>query len=169
MDLSPMSSIGTDTPGAGAPHPGQMPNVQIVGQYIKDLSFENPGAPAGMTSQPQIDFGIDLQARRGSPELYEVEMKIRVTAKTEDKALFLAELAYGALVQLTNMPDEAVSQVLLIQVPFLLFPFARRIIADVVRDGGMPPLMIEPIDFMALYQSKLAEGQVNVGGMSGNA
>jgi preprotein translocase subunit SecB len=164
-----MSSIGTDIPGAGAGIPGEMPNVQIVGQYIKDLSFENPGAPAGMTSQPQIDLGIDLQARRGSAELFEVELKIRVTAKSEDKPLFLIELAYAGLVRLTNIPSDAVQQVLLIQVPFMLFPFARRIIADIVRDGGMPPLMVEPIDFMALYQSKLAEGQVNLGGVTGNA
>jgi preprotein translocase subunit SecB len=164
-----MSSTGTDIPGEGAGMPGDMPSVQIVGQYIKDLSFENPGAPAGLTSQPQIDFGIDLQARRGSTELYEVELKIRVTAKAEDKPLFLIELAYAGLVRLAGIPQDAVQQVLLIQVPFMLFPFARRIIADIVRDGGMPPLMIEPIDFLALYQSKLADGQISMTGMAGTA
>ena len=159
-----MSSTGTDAPNngaAGAENAADLPNLQIEGQYIKDLSFENPGAPSGLTARPQIDFGVDLQARRGSPELYEVELKIRVTAKSDDKPLFLLELAYAGLFRLKNIPEEALQQVLLIQAPFMLFPFARRIVADVVRDGGMPPLMIEPIDFVALYQAKQAAGQIN--------
>ncbi len=80
--------------------------------------------------------------------------------------MFLLELAYAGLFRLTNIPEDTLQQALLIQAPFMLFPFARRIVADVVRDGGMPPLMIEPIDFVALYQSKLAQGQV---GTVGNA
>ena len=91
-------------------------------------------------------------------------MKIRVTANAEEKPLFLLELAYAGLFRLVNIPENVLQQVLLIQAPFMLFPFARRIIADVVRDGGMPPLMIEPIDFVALYQAKMAQGQVNVAG-----
>ena len=151
-----MSGSGTETPGNGAQN---QPNFQVVAQYIKDLSFENPGAPAGLTARPQIDFGVDLQARRGDAEHFEVEMKLRVTAKAaDDKPLFLLELAYAGLFRLTNIPEEALQQILLIQAPFMLFPFARRIVADVVRDGGMPPLMIEPIDFVALYQSKMAQG-----------
>jgi preprotein translocase subunit SecB len=157
-----MSGIGTQTPGNGEQ---AMPNLQVVAQYIKDLSFENPGAPAGLTTaRPQIDLGVDLQARRGDSEHFEVEMKLRVNAKADDKPLFLLELAYAGLFRLTNIPDEALQQILLIQAPFMLFPFARRIVADVVRDGGMPPLMIEPIDFVALYQSKLAQGNVQTVG-----
>ncbi len=169
-----MSSGGTDFPGSsgtgnggtGGPGPEAMPNLQIVAQYIKDLSFENPGAPANLTSRPAIDFGVDLQARRGDAEHFEVEMKIRVTATADDKPLFLLELAYAGLFRLVNIPENVLQQVLLIQAPFMLFPFARRIIADVVRDGGMPPLMIEPIDFVALYQAKMAQGQA---GTVGNA
>jgi preprotein translocase subunit SecB len=151
-----MSSIGTPEPGQanGAP---SVPNFQIVGQYIKDLSFENPGAPAGLTQRPQIEFGIDVQARRGDDEHYEVELKLRVHAKGEDRQLFLLELAYAGLFRLQNIPEEAMQPVLLIQAPHMLFPFARRIVADVVRDGGMPPLMIEPIDFVALYQAKMGQ------------
>jgi preprotein translocase subunit SecB len=157
-----MSSTGTENTDNGAGTPGEMPNLQIVGQYVKDLSFENPGAPAGLTNRPQIDFNVDIQARRGDAEHFEVEMKMRVTAKSEDdKPLFLLELAYAGLFRLTNIPEDALQQILLIQAPFMLFPFARRIVADVVRDGGMPPLMIEPIDFVALYQAKMAGGQVN--------
>jgi len=102
-------------------------------------------------------LGVDLQARQGDAEHFEVELKLRVTAKAEDRPLFLLELAYAGLFRLTNIPEEAVQQVLLIQAPFVLFPFARRIVADVVRDGGMPPLMIEPIDFVALYQAKMGQ------------
>ena len=165
-----MSSGGTDFPGGtgNGPAPGTeaQPNLQVVAQYIKDLSFENPGAPANLTSRPQIDFGVDLQARRGDAEHFEVEMKIRVNAKSDEKPLFLLELVYAGLFRLVNIPEEALQQVLLIQAPFVLFPFARRIIADVVRDGGLPPLMIEPIDFVALYQAKMAQGQA---GTIGNA
>jgi preprotein translocase subunit SecB len=168
-----MSSGGTDFPGGmdNGPAAGSepMPNLQVVAQYIKDLSFENPGAPANLTSRPQIDFGVDLQARRGDGEHFEVEMKIRVDAKAGDKPLFLLELVYAGLFRLTNIPAEALQQVLLIQAPFVLFPFARRIVADVVRDGGMPPLMIEPIDFVALYQAKMAQGQNNTGMPAGTA
>jgi len=149
-----MSSVGTAGDGNGAP---QLPNFQVVGQYIKDLSFENPGAPAGLTERPQIEFGIDVQARRGDDQHFEVEIKLRVHAKSEARQLFLLELAYAGLFRLTNIPEDAVQPILLIQAPHMLFPFARRIIADVVRDGGMPPLMIEPIDFVALYQAKMGQ------------
>ena len=152
-----MSSGGTAVPGSeGTPSP---PGLQIVGQYIKDLSFENPGAPSGLTQQPQIEFGIDVQAKRGDEFHFEVELKLRVHAKNGDRQLFLLELAYAGLFRLTNIPEDAMQPILLIQAPHMLFPFARRIVADVVRDGGMPPLMIEPIDFMALYQARVAQGQ----------
>lgn len=149
-----MSSGGTATPG---PEATSLPNLQVVGQYIKDLSFENPGAPQGLTQRPQIEFGIDVQAKRGDAQHFEVELKMRVHAKGEDRQLFLLELAYAGLFRLQNIPEEAMQPVLLVQAPHMLFPFARRIIADVVRDGGMPPLMIEPIDFVALYQAKMGQ------------
>jgi preprotein translocase subunit SecB len=148
-----MSSEGTA--GNGAP---STPTFAVVAQYIKDLSFENPGAPNALTQRPQIEFGIDMQARRGDAEHFEVEMRLRVNATNEGKPMFLIELTYAGLFRLQNIPEEAVQQILMIQAPHTLFPFARRIIADVARDGGMPPLMIEPIDFVALYQSRQAQG-----------
>jgi preprotein translocase subunit SecB len=135
------------------------PRVQIVGQYIKDLSFENPGAPNNPSLRPQIELNVDLQARQIEREHYEIELKLRISAKAEDRSLFLLELVYAGLFMLHNVPDEVRQQVLLIEAPHIMFPFARRIVADVVRDGGMPPLMIEPIDFAALYRAKLAEMQ----------
>jgi len=154
-----MSSTGAPPPGSdnGA---GGAPRIQIVSQYVKDLSFENPGAPSALTARPAIELGVDLQAKRLDQQLFEVELKLRVEAKTpEDKPVFLLELAYAGLLQIVNVPDDVLQQVLLIEGPHLLFPFARRIISDAVRDGGMPPLMIEPIDFAALYRAKAGQMQ----------
>ena len=150
--------------GEGTPaNQGQpaLPNLQVVGQYIKDLSFENPGVTAGISERPQIELAVDLNAARMTEkDMFEVELKIRVDAKNEGKPLFLLELNYAGAFRLTNVPDTGTQQlILLIQAPHMLFPFVRRIVADVVRDGGMPPLMIEPIDFMALYQARVAQAQ----------
>jgi preprotein translocase subunit SecB len=148
-----MSSEGT-VPNA-AP---EAPNLQVMAQYIKDLSFENPGAAAEINQRPQIDLAVDLNAKRLENEVFEVELKIRVDAKNDGRALFLLEVAYAGVFQLRNIPDTATQQaILLIQAPHMLFPFVRRIVSDVVRDGGMPPLMIEPIDFMSLYQARVAQ------------
>ncbi|HWA69885.1 MAG TPA: protein-export chaperone SecB [Rhizomicrobium sp.] len=148
-----MSSEGTP------PDPAQVPNLQVLAQYIKDLSFENPGVAQEVAQRPQIELAVDLNARRmDQAELFEVELKIRVDAKSDSKALFLLEVAYAGVFRLSNVPDTATQQaILLIQAPHMLFPFVRRVVADVVRDGGMPPLMIEPIDFMALYQARIAQ------------
>ncbi len=153
-----MSEAGADnkvTDNADA-----QPRVQVMGQYIKDLSFENPGAPGALTQRPAVDFGVDLQARRMDELHFEVELKLRANATVDSKPVFLMELVYGGLFRLENLPEEMMQQVLLIEAPHILFPFARRIVADVVRDGGMPPMMIEPIDFAALYRAKMAENQV---------
>jgi preprotein translocase subunit SecB len=142
-----------------------VPNLQVVAQYIKDLSFENPGATSNLNDRPQIELGVDLNAARmPEADFFEVELKIRVDAKGDSKPLFLLEVAYAGVFKLTNIPDTATQQaILLIQAPHMLFPFVRRIVSDVVRDGGMPPLMIEPIDFMALYQARVAQAQGGAG------
>jgi preprotein translocase subunit SecB len=159
-----MSSEGTPAPAS----PG-IPNLQVAAQYIKDLSFENPGAMANLTDRPQIELAVDLNASRlADKDMFEVELKIRVDAKNEGKSLFLLEVAYAGIFRLSNVADVGTQQmILLIQAPHMLFPFARRIIADVVRDGGMPPLMIEPIDFVALFQAKM--GQAAQQPVAGNA
>lgn len=163
-----MSSIGTESvpgngPGNGDDRPA--PNMQIVGQFIKDLSFENPGAAANITQRPQIELGVDLNARKMDEEHFEVELKVRVNATHESKPLFLLEVAYAGIFRLQNIPDAGTQQaILLIQGPHMLFPFVRRIVADVVRDGGMPPLMIEPIDFVALYQARAAQANGETAG-----
>ena len=160
-----MSSEGTAAPAnQGQPN---LPNLQVVGQYIKDLSFENPNVATTINDRPQIELAVDLNATRlAEKDMFEVELKIRVDAKSDGKALFLLEVAYAGAFRLTNVTDTGTQQmILLIQAPHMLFPFVRRIVADVVRDGGMPPLMIEPIDFMALYQARVnqAAGQAPQG------
>jgi len=146
------------TDGNGpAPGPGDGgPALQVLAQYVKDLSFENPGIGQAV-QQPRIDLNVDLQARRADGGQFEVILKLRVTAAQETNTLFLLELAYAGAFMLRGVPEESIQPVLLIECPRLLFPFARRIVADIVRDGGMPPLMIEPIDFAALYRSKMLE------------
>jgi preprotein translocase subunit SecB len=146
---APAATGAADTPAS---------RMMVIGQYVRDLSFENPGAPATQNIRPQIDLGVDLQARRLDAERFEVEIKLRVTATSEEKPVFLLELAYAGQFWIQNVPDEFLQQILLIDAPHLIFPFARRVVADTIRDGGMPPLMIEPIDFAALYRAK-AENQ----------
>jgi preprotein translocase subunit SecB len=160
-----MSSTGAPPPGGDSGQQANAPRVQIVTQYVKDLSFENPGAPQQLAARPNIELGVDLSARQMEGPLFEVAMKLTVNAKVQgdDKPVFLVELTYAGLFQITNVPQDVLQQFLLIEGPHLLFPFARRIISDVVRDGGMPPLMIEPIDFAGLYRTKAAQLQQNQG------
>lgn len=154
-----MSGIGESGPQDGIPAADGQPRLQAVAQYVKDLSFENPSAPQSPQSRPAIDLGVDLQARRMDAQHFEVVLKLRVSATVEQKPMFLLELAYAGLFQIVNVPEDMLQQVLLIECPHLIFPFARRIVADTVRDGGLPPLMVDPIDFAALYRAKAAELQ----------
>lgn len=151
-----MSSSGN--PGTGADTTqGAQPRLQVMGQYIKDLSFENPGMPGNVAGRPQIDLSVDLQAKQLEGDHYEVELKLRVSAQSEGKPFFLLELVYAGVFLLQNVNEDMRQIALLIEAPHILFPFARRIVADVVRDGGMPPLLVEPIDFAALYRSRAGD------------
>lgn len=146
-----------------------MPQVGILAQYVKDLSFENPNAPRSfqMGGQPQIEINVNVNARRGGDDMYEVELKISATATHEQGIAFAVELLYGGVFALRNVPEEALEPFLIVEAPRLLFPFARRIIADATRDGGFPPLMLEPIDFATMYLSQRGqlggEGSAAVG------
>jgi preprotein translocase subunit SecB len=151
QDFSPVQ-------GAGASDDTQ-PSMQLLAQYVKDLSFENPGIGENV-QRPQIDLGVDVQVRRAPDRpQFEVVLKMRVTAAQETKTLFLLELAYAGVFVLNNILEPDMQPILLIECPRLLFPFARRIVADVVRDGNLPPLMLDPIDFSMLYRAKLEETQ----------
>ena len=132
----------------------------VNAQYIKDLSFENPRAPQSLMQQatpPSVEINIDVKAQGIGPENYEVVLTMKASAKSQNDTLFLIELTYGAVVTVRNVSQELMPQVVLVETPRLMFPFARNIIADTTRDGGFPPLMINPIDFTALSRQKEAE------------
>jgi preprotein translocase subunit SecB len=143
---------GTATPSAGQP---QAQQLVINAQYIKDLSFENPRAPNSLrqqTTQPSVEINVDVKGQNLGPDTYEVVLTIKTHANLQDEPLFIIELAYGAVITIQNVPQELLSAVVLVETPRLLFPFARNIIADITRDGGFPPLMINPIDFGELLR-----------------
>ena len=149
---------------------GDMPQVGILAQYVKDLSFENPSAPAVFQwqGQPQMDVQVNIGAQAVGNDVHEVQLKIDVAANTDQGTAFRAELLYAGLFALRNVPVEQVQPFLLAEGPRLLFPFARQIIADVVTNGGFPPLLLDPIDFGALYMQRAAQAQAEAtGGQAG--
>ena len=140
----------------------QQPNLSVLAQYVKDLSFENPGAPQslrGRQTAPTINISINVHGGQIVNSEVEVELKLDVRAVDGETVLFAIELVYAGLFRLTNIPPDAVQQLMMIQCPQLLFPFARQIIADASRNGGFPPLMIDPVDFISLYRQRVAEMQ----------
>jgi preprotein translocase subunit SecB len=157
IDLS-LNPNGADQP---------LPQVAILTQYVKDLSFENPNAPASLQSQeqPRIDVNVAVNAKRVADNVFECELKINAKAVAGENTAFVIDVLYAGLFGLQNVPEEALQPFLLIEAPRIIFPFARRIVADSVRDGGFPPLMLDPIDFASLYMAQ----QQAQGGQVGNA
>ena len=132
------------------------PQVGVIAQYVKDFSFENPNAPMiyQQQAQPRIDVQFNIGSTTVGEDIYEVVLKIEAKATVEDQTAFAIELSYAGLFGIRNVPDDQMQPFLLAEAPRLLFPFARRIVADATRDGNFPPLMLEPIDFAALYLSQ---------------
>ncbi|PPJ45134.1 protein-export chaperone SecB [Rhizobium sp. KAs_5_22] len=138
------------------------PSLNILAQYIKDLSFENPGAPRSLQSRdkaPAININVNVNANPLSETDFDVVLALNAEAKEGDKVLFAAELVYGGVFRVTGFPQEHMLPVLFIECPRLLFPFARQIIADATRNGGFPPLLIDPIDFAQMFAQRVAEEQ----------
>jgi preprotein translocase subunit SecB len=132
------------------------PQVGVITQYVKDLSFENPNAPMvyQWQDQPRIDVQFNIGSSSVGDDIYEVTLKIDVRATVSDQTAFAVELLYAGLFGIRNVPQEQLQPFLLAEAPRILFPFARRIVSDTVRDGNFPPLMLEPIDFAALYMAQ---------------
>ena len=152
-----MSGSGTETPGNGTQN---QPNLQIVAQYIKDLSFENPNAPKSLGQQgqqPAINIQINVNPTQLSNTDFEIELKLEGKAEVNGSILFNFELVYAGVFRLQNIPQEQIGPVVMIECPRLLFPFARAIVADAVLHGGFPPLMLDPVDFVSLYRQKAAQ------------
>lgn len=150
MSDTPVSPAGN----AQAPTEGAPPNMQVLAQFIRDFSFENPRAPQSLRvdSRPEVDVGVEMNAKSDGSGTFEVDLKLSVKAKTPDGPMFHVELVYGGVFQLSNIPEQMLESTLLVECPRYLFPYARRIISDVTSDGGfIPPFYLEPIDFAALY------------------
>lgn len=146
-------------PAAGANGADTQPTAGIIAQYVRDLSVENPNAPDvyQWTDQPQIDLQLNIGANKVNDEIHEIELKVVVTASGEKGKFYLIELSYGALAGIRNVPEDQTHAFLYAEAPRLLFPFARRVIADATRDAGFPPFIMDPVDFGALYQQRVAQ------------
>jgi preprotein translocase subunit SecB len=152
--------------GGGIPQEGadnaNHPQVNVIGQYIKDLSFECPDATRffrGPGKNPNLQINFNVQVRNLQQDAYEVALSLEGEAKSDEGVLYNVELLYAGAFVLRNLPQEAIQPVLFIECPALLFPFVRRIVADLTREGGFPPLLLDPIDFAGLYRRRAEMGQ----------
>ena len=144
--------------GDAADQAGAQPNFNVITQYLKDFSFENPNAPKMQPQQqPQIRIQINVNPNQLSNTDFEVALKVEGKAELTGTVLFAFDLNYAGVFRLTNIPQENVGPLLIIESPRLLFAFARELIASAISNGGFPPLMLQPIDFVALYQRRLAD------------
>ena len=154
----------TTTPPAGAAKPGNgaPPTLNVLAQYVKDLSFESPGAPNTLRARdkaPGININVNVNANPIAENEFAVALSRWAKAAEGDKVLFNVELVYGGVFRIAGFPQEHMLPLLFIECPRLLFPFARQVVADATRNGGFPPLMIDPIDFAQMFQQRVAEEQ----------
>ena len=142
------------------------PQVGMISQYVKDLSFENPNAPAvyQWQTQPQIEVQFNIGTNQLAEDVFEVALKIEVIARADSNTAFAVDLLYAGLFAMRNLPAEQIQPFLLAEAPRLLFPFARRVVSDAIRDGGFPPLLLDPIDFGQLYMERAAQVQAEATG-----
>src|SRR5215510_2436779 len=157
------------TGGNGGPAPSPSPTapqgqaqLSVLGQYIKDFSFENPNAPRSLApnqTQPAINIQINVSAQQLAQTDYEISLKLEGKAESAGTILFAFDLTFAGVFRLQNVPAETLQPIVMIECPRLLFPFAREIVATSVRNGGFPPLLLDPVDFVALYQQRAAQMQ----------
>ncbi|WP_227269264.1 protein-export chaperone SecB [Roseobacter weihaiensis] len=146
--------------------PPQAPQMRVLGQFIRDMSFENimaqKGAPADATPDVQVQVNLDAK-KRTTENQYESTIKLAVTSKVKDNdaTLFVLEIEYSGIFHIENVPEDQLHPFLLIECPRMIFPFLRRIVSDVTRDGGFPPLNLENIDFLSLYRNEIARRQAS--------
>ncbi|MDW3223686.1 MAG: protein-export chaperone SecB [Paracoccaceae bacterium] len=142
----------------------QGPQMRVLGQFIRDMSFENimaqKGAPADVTPDVQVQVNLDAK-KRSADNQYETSIKLNVTSKAKDgdTTLFVLEIDYAGIFHIDNVPEDQLHPFLLIECPRMIFPFLRRVVSDITRDGGFPPLNLENIDFLSLYRNELARRQ----------
>lgn len=145
--------------GAAAGQGANLPSLRVLAQYLKDQSFESPRAPASFHEAggaPGIEVNVDVNARNLGAAQFEVELSVSARARREKDVVFVIETTYAGVFEITNVPENQIEPILLIECPRLLFPFARQIIADTTNAGNFPPVMLDPIDFLGIYQRNLA-------------
>jgi preprotein translocase subunit SecB len=155
-----MAMTGNGGPASNPQAPQNMPGLNVLGQYVKDFSFENPNAPRSLqpaSTQPAINIQINVNASPLSDTDYEVSLKLEGKAENSGSLMFAFDLTFAGLFRIQNVPKEHLSPVIMIECPRLLFPFAREIVATSVRNGGFPPLLLDPVDFVSLYQQRMAQ------------
>ena len=158
-DIETGASAGLPQGGNGD---GAAPGVRVLAQFIRDLSFENPRAPDSLnlgSAPPQMDIGVEMNARGRPDGYFEVDLKLTATAQREAVAVFHCELVYGGLFQITGVAEADMEVILMTECPRFLFPFARHIVAEMSSQGGFPPFMLDPIDFMAIYMAQRSQVQ----------
>ena len=134
------------------------PGFSLIGQYIRDMSFENPGAPGSIMlggPQPNFSVGINVGVKKQTDEIYAVEITLNAKADREKNVLFNVELVYGGVFRVRNIAESELAPLLLVECPRLIFPFARQVLATITQQGGFPPLMMEPVDFSSIYKQNL--------------
>ena len=145
--------------GATPPQNSGQPSLRVLAQYLKDQSFENPRAPASFRDSdtaPGIEVNVDVNARSFGGDQFEVELSVSARARKGQDVVFVVETTYAGVFEVSNVPESQVEPILLIECPRLLFPFARQIVADTTSAGNFPPVMLDPIDFLGIYQRNLA-------------
>jgi preprotein translocase subunit SecB len=160
--ISGALSMAENPAGNGAQAENTAPSLNALAQYAKDFSFENPNAPRSLSpqqQQPQIGIQVNVNAKQMADTDFEVDLTLEGDAKVGTEVLFAFELTYSGVFRVRNIPQDQMHPVIMIECPRLLFPFARQMVADAVRNGGFPPLYIDPIDFVGLYRQKAAEAQ----------
>ncbi len=146
----------SDTPAPGAGD-AAAPSLRVLAQYLKDLSFENPKAPqifSGMSEAPNIAVSVDVNARGIGEDQYEVELTVSANATSNDEPVFVVESAYAGAFEIKNVPQEQLEIVLLVECPRIIFPFLRQILAETTQTGNFPPVMLDPIDFLSIYEQR---------------
>ncbi len=146
-------------PGTPQAAPASQATLNLVGQYIRDLSFENPGAPGtlmGGTGTPKFNVSINVGVKKQSDDVYAVELTLNAKTEREGTLLFSVELIYGGIFRIRGFTDAQLPQMVMIECPRLIFPFARQVLANVTQQGGFPPLMMEPVDFTQIYRQNMA-------------
>lgn len=149
--------MAEETNGA-APAAAPQPRLQILTQYVRDMSFENIAAQKGLASdaKPDVRVQVNIDAQQRAADHYEVALKVKVESKTGEAPVFILELDYAGIFVIQNVPQEQMHPLLMIECPRLIFPYVRRIVSDLTRDGGYPPMNLEQVDFLSLYRAELA-------------